>query len=200
MKQSKQKHYKIVAVVLLLTVYILANAVSICLFSTKDQKCTADVAIVLGASTYDGEVSPVYRERINHAITLYKEGYVNKLIVTGGIGKGNQQSDAYAAMQYAIARGIPQEDILLEEESKITQENLENAKVLMDEYDYSTAIIVSDPLHMKRAMLLAKDAGIEGYSSPTPTTRYISIQTKLPFLAREIFFYIGYQWYRIFVF
>ncbi len=59
------------------------------------------------------------------------------------------------------------------------------------------AIIVSDSLHMKRAMLLAEDAGINAYSSPTPTSRYVSLRTKIPFLARETFYYIGYKWYRV---
>lgn len=68
----------------------------------------------------------------------------------------------------------------------------------MDKNSYHTAIIVSDPMHMKRAMLMAKDYGIESYSSPTPTTKYIGLKSKLPFLAREEFFYIGYKIYRIF--
>ena len=101
-------------------------------------------------------------------------------------------------MQYVISRGIPKEDVLMEETSSITQENLENAKELMDQNDYRQALIVSDPLHMKRAMLLAEDAGIQAFSSPTPTTMYHSLKTKIPFAARELFYYIGYQWYRIF--
>lgn len=68
----------------------------------------------------------------------------------------------------------------------------------MESNSYHTAIIVSDPLHMKRAMLMAKDYGIEAYSSPTPTSRYVSLKSKLSFLAREEFFYIGYRVYRIF--
>ena len=72
-----------------------------------------------------------------------------------------------------LSQGIPDEDILTEDQSSITQENLENAKAIMDAHQLETAIIVSDPLHMKRAMLLAEDAGITAYSSPTPTTRYI---------------------------
>ena len=68
----------------------------------------------------------------------------------------------------------------------------------MEENGYKTAIIVSDPLHMKRAMMLTEDAGITAYSSPTPTTRYVSLRTKIPFLARETFYYIGYKWYRVF--
>lgn len=178
--------------------YIAVNVIDICSFSTKDQKCKADVAIILGAATYGGEVSPVYQERINHGITLYKEGYVEKLIVTGGVGNGNHESDAYIAKQYAVAQGIPEADILIEDTSTITQENLENTKAIMDENGYGTAILVSDPLHMRRSVLLAKDAGINAYSSPTPTSKYTSLKTKIPFLAREVFFYIGYKWYRIF--
>lgn len=189
---------KVITVILMVIVYIVINVAGICIYSTKDEKCKADVAIVLGAAAYEGEVSPVYRERINHGITLYKEGYVEKIIVTGGIGEGNDKSDAYYAKKYAIQMGVPADDILTEDTSTITEENLENAKVIMEQKGYETAIIVSDPLHMKRAMLLAKDAGIEGYSSPTPTTRYQSLKTKIPFVAREVFFYVGYKWYRIF--
>lgn len=188
----------LLVIAVLLVCYITANIMDICVFSTKDQTCEANVAIVLGAATYDGEISPVYQERMNHAIDLYNEGYVKKLIVTGGVGEGNTVSDAYAAKEYAMSLGIPDGDILTEDSSTITQENLENAKKLMDENRYTTAIIVSDPLHMRRAMLLADDAGITAYSSPTQTSKYVSLKTKIPFLARETFYYIGYKWYRIF--
>ena len=67
----------------------------------------------------------------------------------------------------------------------------------MDASGMETALIVSDPLHMKRAMLLAKDAGIRAYSAPTPVTMCRSLRTKIPFLAREMFYYIGYKWYRV---
>lgn len=123
--------------------------------------------------------------------------YVDKLIVTGGIGDGNDRSDAYAAKQYAISQGVPETDILTEDTSTITQENLENSKVIMVQNNYTTAIIVSDPLHMRRAMLLAEDAEISAYSSPTKTSKYVTLKTRLPFLAREVFFYIGYKWWRI---
>ena len=198
--KMKKKTKLLIGIAVLAVCYISTNILEICSFSTKDQKCKADVAIVLGAATYDGEVSPVYQERINHGITLYNDGYVEKLIVTGGTADGNKKSDAYAAKQYAISRGVPEADILTEDMSAITQENLKNSKMIMDDNGYSTAIIVSDPLHMKRSMLLAKDAGIDAYSSPTPTSKYVSLKTQIPFLAREVFFYIGYKWYRIFAF
>jgi uncharacterized SAM-binding protein YcdF (DUF218 family) len=40
----------------------------------------------------------------------------------------------------------------------------------MSEQGFNTALIVSDPLHMKRAMLYVNNLGITAYSSPTPTT------------------------------
>lgn len=174
-------------------VYTAWQAASIWRYGAVDEKRPADVAIVLGAGTYNGVVSPVYQERINHGIWLYENGYVEKLILTGGYGAGSSVSDAAAAKQYAVSAGMPESDILLEERSAITQENLQYAKELMEEAGYQTAVVVSDPLHMKRAMLLAKDAGIEAYSSPTPTSRYKSFKTKAKFLAREVFYYIGYQ-------
>ncbi|WP_418748196.1 YdcF family protein [Frisingicoccus sp.] len=182
---------------LLLAIYLAATALSIWQYASVDEKQSADTAIVLGAGTADGEISLVFRERIHHGIWLYQNGYVDTLIFTGGVGEGNARSDAWVAGQYAIEQGVPAEHILLEEESVITQENIANAKKIMDEKGYRTAIIVSDPLHMKRAMLMARDYGIEAYSSPTPTSRYISLKTKIPFLAREEFFYIGYKVYRM---
>lgn len=183
---------------LLVMVYLVSTAIGIVNYGKTDEKVSSDVAIVLGASTSDGEVSPVYRERINHGIWLYENGYVDFLILTGGIGEGNNISDAYVAKQYAISKSVPEQAIFIEETSTITEENLQNAKAIMDEHSLNTAIIVSDPLHMKRAMLMAEDYDIQAYSSPTPTTMYKSIKTQLPFLAREEFFYIGYSIVRLF--
>ena len=184
--------------VLLILFYLIFTAISIVSYGKIDEKANSDVAIILGASTSSGEVSPVFRERINHGIWLYENGYVDFLIFTGGVGEGNDLSDAYIAKQYAVSQMVPEKVIFIEEKSTITEENLENAKAIMDENFFNTAIIVSDPLHMKRAMLMSGDYGIAAYSSPTPTTMYRSFKTKLHFLVREEFFYIGYSIVRVF--
>ena len=188
----------IVAVILFVSIGFIATAISILSYGEKDEKQAADVAIVLGAALDYNTVSPVYRERINHAITLYNEGYVKYIILTGGIGEGNIYSDAFIAMEYAVSKGVPKDVILLEEKSTITEENIFYSKEIMDKNNLETAIIVSDPLHMKRAMLMAEDYGLKAFSSPTPTTMYKTNQTKYPFLARETILYIGYLFLRIF--
>ena len=189
---------KLIIIVALVICYVFSNAVSIYIYSFKDDARNADVAIVLGASTYNGHPSPVYQERINHAVDLYKKHLVKKIIMTGGYGKGNPVSDAYNAKLYAISQGVPEDDILTEDQSTVTLENLINAKKIMDVEHYKTALIVSDPLHMKRAMLQAKDAGITAYTSPTQSSRYRTRDTKFQFLKREVINYIGYKWYRLF--
>lgn len=185
--------YSILSLGMTVLICTAVNAIIIWKYGNLDEKCPADAAIILGAAADQGELSPVFRERVNHGIWLYQNGYVEKLIMTGGYGAGNPCSDSYIAKQYAESQGIPGEDILYEEKSTITQENLRYAKEIMIEENLSSAILVSDPLHMKRAMAMAKDHGISAYSSPTPTTMYKSLKTRIAFLGREVFFYMGYQ-------
>jgi len=196
--RSKKIIFVLIIAISIILLHLISTVFSIVNYSKTDDKPHCDVAIVLGAQTQNGEVSPVYRERLNHGIWLYENGYVDYLILTGGIGKGNSISDAAAAKQYVISNSVPEEAVFIEETSTITEENLENAKAIMVENSFETAIIVSDPLHMKRAMLMSKDYGIDAYSSPTPTSMYRSYKTKIPFLARETFLYIGYSVVRIF--
>ncbi|MCL2519320.1 MAG: YdcF family protein [Oscillospiraceae bacterium] len=183
----------VLILIVLLTVYVIYIAVDIWRYGNIDETATADAVIVLGAGVLDNKPSPVFEERINHGILLYKNGYVDKIIFTGGKGKNSEYSDSFIARNYAIENGVPFEDIFIEEQSTITQENISYAKQIIEDNNFSMVIIVSDPLHMKRAMIMSKDYGLTAYSSPTPTTKYETLTTKLPFLAREVFFYIGYK-------
>ncbi len=185
----------LLAVVLIHFIITTARIVS---FGKKDETREADAAIVLGASVHDNDPSPVLRERIMHAVDLYNEGYVDVIIMTGGVGEGNIRSEADIAREYAVRQGVPDEDIFMEESSRYTIENLENAKEIMEENGWESALVVSDPLHMLRAVTIARDLGMTAYSSPTPTSMYRTWKTKVPFLFREEFFYVIYRFYRLF--
>ncbi|TKI82143.1 YdcF family protein, partial [Bacillus wiedmannii] len=78
-------------------------------------------------------------------------------------------------------QGVKEEDILIETKSLFTEENLKNAKEVGIENGIRTYTIVSDPLHMKRAMRIAKHINIEAYASPTPTSAYKTLDTEIPF-------------------
>ncbi len=179
----------VVGAVVIVLVYITG---SIYYYSTIDEKRQADAAIILGAAAWYKRPSPVFEERIRHGLWLYENGYVKKLVMTGGRSLKAPYSEAYVARRFALKKRIPVDDILIEEDSHNTYENLANAKKLMEKHGLRSAIIVSDPFHMKRAMSIAEDLGIEAYSSPTPTTRYESTAQSLRFLLQEIGHMIGY--------
>ena len=191
---------RITAIILcVLLLWGLISAVSIVRYAKVDERYWADTIIVLGAGTDGKEPNPVFRERLNHAVTLYEGGYSRHIILTGGLSEGNTLTDSQIAANYLTELGVPADAIHLETKSTITQENLSGARDIMYAEGMTTALVVSDPLHMKRAMLMARDCGIQPYSSPTPTTRYQTWRTRLPFLLRETFFYVGYRIYRMFV-
>lgn len=197
-KDYKRKSVWLILIIVVFIVYIACNVISIIRYSHVYEVKKCDVAIILGAQTDENGVSEVYKQRLKHGAYLYQNHFITKIIVTGGMGNGNDFTDAYMARKYLESVGVPGDVIIEEDTSTITQENLENAKEIMEEYGYQSALIVSDPLHMKRSMLLAKDSGIDSFSSPTQSSAYKSMKTRIPFVARETFFYIGYKWYRFF--
>jgi len=167
MQVSKRKIF--LTFLLFSFVYFLVTAIGISDYAKKDETQKADVAIVLGTAVWGDKPSPVFRERINHGIRLYKNGYVKKIIFTGGKVNSNVLSESYVAKKYAEKQGVDTKDILIEERSRITQENLKFAKDLMIENHLPKALIVSDPLHMKRGMSMAKDLNISAYSCGSVT-------------------------------
>jgi len=152
----------------------------------------SDAAIILGAAIWKDKPSPVFRARIDHGINLHKQGKVKTLVFTGGVGTGEVYAESEVAKQYAMSQGIAPENIFIETRSQITFENLTESKLLLDANNIDTVLLVSDPLHMKRAMTMAQDLNINAASSPTPMSLYKSWRTKSGFLAREVFYYIGY--------
>jgi uncharacterized SAM-binding protein YcdF (DUF218 family) len=161
-------------------------------FGTTSSNAHADAAVVLGAAVWTTNVSPVFRERINHAISLYKKGQVRKLIFTGGQGNPGEPTESSAARDYALQSGVPASDILIEEQSHTTYENIVYAKQLADTHGIKNVLLVSDPLHMKRAMAMAADVGLDADSSPTPSTRYQGLKSQIGLLAHETYYYTGY--------
>ena len=177
---------------------VVVVAVRIYTYGNNVVDVQGDAAIVLGAAVWGDEVSPVFRERINHAINLYRSGKVRKIIFTGGQGNRNELTEAAEARQYAIKNGVPERDILIEQHSHTTYENLVYAKQLADTNGLKRVLIVSDPMHMKRAVTMARDIGLEAYPSPTPTTLYQGWKSQLGSLVHETYYYLGYLAWKLF--
>ena len=157
-------------------------AAAIYAYGGRTAEGKADAAIVLGAAVWTRRPSPVFEERINHAVELYKTGRVRKLILTGGRGAADEPAESAAARSYALRRGVRPSDILTENKSHTTYENLRHARRIVDEQGFRRVLVVTDPLHMKRAVTMARDVGLDAHPSPTPTPRSQSARSQLTLL------------------
>lgn len=169
--------------------WTIINTYRIYNYSKKYYEHTSDVGVVLGAGTKDGQLSPVFKERVNHSIKLFNRGLIKNIIFTGGFGKNEKISDSQAAAIYASKNGIPMKNIYIEEKSTITYTNLKYAKEIMNREGFNSVLLISDPIHMKRSILLSESNGINCYPSPTQTSMYKSNSSKLKFLFYEAFYY-----------
>lgn len=147
-----------------------------------------ETAIVLGAAVIGERPSPVFAARLDHAARLYREGRTKKVLVTGGRSSEDRLSEAAAGAAYLQTLGVPMSAILKEDRSRTTRQNLANASRVLGPVRIKPVLIVSDPIHMRRAMAMAAAEGLDALPSPTPKTRYRSIGTQAPFLAREVWF------------
>ena len=175
-------------------VLVIAGLLATRIYSYSNNRSDgpADAAIVLGAAVWSTGVSPVFEERINHGVDLYRNRKVRKLIFTGGQGNSNEPTESSAARSYAMQHGVPASDILIEQKSHTTYENILYAKQVADGNGLRKVLIVSDPLHMKRAVSMALDVGLDADPSPTPTTRYQGVASQARLLAHETYYYVGY--------
>lgn len=174
----------------LVLLWLVGVAAYIIWVGQRDDAARADAIIVLGAAAYDAKPSPVFEERIRHGIDLYKRGLAPTLIFTGGYGgKGARFSESQVARRYALRQGVPDKAILIESLSRNTHDNLRQASHVMQQHNLHKVIIVSDPLHMARALRISKDLGIHAVGSPTPTSRFRTFATRWRFLLQEVYFF-----------
>jgi uncharacterized SAM-binding protein YcdF (DUF218 family) len=171
------------------TLFFVFNAFRIYHYSDEYFENQSDVAIVLGAGISNNELSPVFKERVNHGIYLIENELVEHLILTGGYGNNNEYSDSEIAQKYVLDAGISPDKVHIEKNSQYTFENLQESKKLMDSLNLETALIVSDPIHMKRSIEMAETYDIQCLPSPTQTSMYRSGWAKFKFLMYETFYY-----------
>jgi uncharacterized SAM-binding protein YcdF (DUF218 family) len=135
--------------------------------SQQDQRRPVDAIVVLGAAQYNGRPSPVLRARLNHALDLYREGHAPRIIVTGGVGRGDTTSEATVGRQFLVRHGVPTEAVVVQAQGRSTQASMTAVAEWLDQEGLRRVILVSDPFHMFRLRLEARRTDLEAYTSPT---------------------------------
>lgn len=123
--------------------------------------------VVLGAGLIGKKVTPLLASRIDRGIEIYHKNPGSKLIMSGGQGSDEEIPESHAMAAYAEEHGVPQSDIIIEDRSKKTNQNLKFSHQLMQ--PDSTFCIVTNSYHVYRALVLAKRQGLKciGYGAKT---------------------------------
>jgi len=180
---------RIVAIALAtLLVFASFLAADIWTYGQRSAPGGADAALVLGAAVVGDRPSPVYEERLRHAAGLYAQGRVRRILLTGGRSPEDDLSEAEAGRSWLLAQGIPAEALLSEDRSRTTMENIDNALPILETQGFRRVFVVSDPLHLRRAVLIARQRGLDALPSPTLTSRYRSFWPQAQFLLAEVYF------------
>ena len=143
--------------VLIFVIYML-------LLQLLPRKSDFDYVIILGAGLIDGEkVSKLLSDRLDKAIEVYsKDPSPTKLIPSGGMGGDEKISEAEAMKRYLIEKGIPEDDIIMEDKSTTTYENLTNSKQIIDSRGgRKKTALVSNNYHVYRALRYCRRLGFK---------------------------------------
>ena len=154
----------------------------------------AECAILLGAATRKTKPTPDFTNRLQHALERYQGGHVQHVITTGDHSPGEPLTCARVAADWLRERGVPAEAIIEEPCSRITYENLVYAKRIAAEHGLSDFIIISDPMHLPRAMMMAHALGINARPSAGPSI-YESREGRWWMGKRELAFHIHFRFY-----
>ncbi len=123
-----------------------------------------DYIIIHGAGLLDGDrVSKLLRDRLDKAIKVYrKDPTPPKMIPSGGKGSDESISEAEAMKRYLVEQGIPESDIIMEDQSLTTYENIRNSKQIIDEQEGRkyTALVTSN-YHVYRALRYCRKVGLK---------------------------------------
>jgi len=140
----------------LLFVWLLYCYIILVTHPFEEDVSQADAAIVLGAALWNERPSPALKERLNHALQLYKDNKVQYIIVSGGKGHANDKlSEAEGMKNYLIEQGVNETHIVLEQHATNTYENLLFTKSIIDKLQFQSVIIVSHSYHAYRTNKMA---------------------------------------------
>ena len=129
----------------------------------------ADCILVPGAMVYsDEKLSSVLKDRVDYAIELYEAGKASRLLFSGDHGQ-TDYDEVNAMMDYAVAQGVPKEDIFLDHAGFSTYESVYRAR---DVFRVSRVIIVTQEFHISRAVYVARQLGLEARGVNSNPRRY----------------------------
>lgn len=185
-KNSRQKRaYRLIALVgrvlfslFLISFFLIQGVIQQGL--QPDDGIVADYVFVLGARVYEsGQPSAALVSRLDRAKAYLDEHADAVAVLCGGQGDNEPMPEAEAMRRYLVGVGVPESRLLIEDQSRNTIQNIDNAKRLIEQRQGGKAyqaLVVSSDFHCARARRLMLHAGLDAYALPAHT----------PYLAQRI--------------
>ncbi|GAA0076626.1 YdcF family protein [Clostridium sp. CTA-5] len=143
----------------------------------KYKKENSDYILVLGAGLTNGKTpNLILQGRLDAALKCINEyGNTGYIVVSGGKGDDEHISEAMAMSTYLIEKGIPKDKIIIEDQSRNTNENFKYSKEKIEEHsgkslDQVSVKIVTTDFHAFRSGILAKKNGYENFENYSSNT------------------------------
>lgn len=115
------------------------------------------VAVVFGAAVYgNGRLSPILRDRVETAVQLYESGQVQKIIMSGD-NQTLEYNEPGAMVAYAVARGVPPEDVQPDYGGRRTYDTCYRAR---DIFLVEEVVLVTQRFHLPRALFTCQSLGV----------------------------------------
>lgn len=156
---------------LLLAVIFVFLARAVVHDSHQEKISRADAIVVFGAAEYDGRPSPVFRARLDHAYSLFREGFAPVVITTGGAAADPNFSEGGVGHDYLMRRGVPESALIAETQASDTGESARRLAVIMRANGMKSCIAVSDAYHVFRIRKMLEREGFQVYLAPRPDSR-----------------------------
>jgi len=140
--------------ILLTTAIACAAIIYFSIPMNDTQQTQFDVILVLGnPAKDDGSIAPLAKSRVLEGIRQYRAGAAPRLLMTGGAVQ-NQFVEAQVMLQFARSQGVPAAALLAEGESRNTIQNAFYSYKIMQAHDWTSALVVTSPTHIRRASLI----------------------------------------------
>ena len=160
----------VVTLLLLSIIAIPAAALGNVLYAAHQQDRTVtDTSIVLGAAQFWGKPSPVLEARLSHAEALFNEQVNPHITTVGGKKSGDKTTEAQAGKVWLTHQGIAKSNITAVPVGHDTLTSLQAVAKVMQAKGWTSATIVTDPVHEARSLSMARALGIDAHGAPTET-------------------------------
>lgn len=175
-KELLFKGFKFIRIIVCIGLICFIGMEAVIVSYSKHNEKKDDYILVLGAGLRDGTFpTEILRNRLDAAVKCAEKNDKSYIVVSGGQGEDEDIPEAEAMSEYLQDKGVSKEKIIIEDQSKNTNQNFKFSKEKIEEHsnkslDKINVKIVTTDFHAFRSSILAKINGYVNYDNYSSST------------------------------